>query len=106
MGAIDAGLKDLVHVIDEHGIRSIALPPLGCGLGGLDWSIMCPRIEAAFSCVNGLDVVVFERQPVSDGQRVVRSHGEPEMTPGRVGGLDGPLFAVSAGSIRHLAGGS
>ncbi len=83
IGAIDAGLKDLVHMIGEHSIRSIALPPLGCGLGGLDWGIVRPRIEAAFSCFNGLDVVVFEPQPVSDAQRVVRSYGAPEMTPGR-----------------------
>ncbi len=45
MGTIDAGLKDLVHVIGEHGIRSIALPPLGCGLGGLDWGMCAPALK-------------------------------------------------------------
>src|SRR4051812_20435899 len=32
------GLADLVRVIKENGIRSVALPPLGCGNGGLEWS--------------------------------------------------------------------
>jgi len=34
---IDEGLKDLVKVIDEYEIESIAIPPLGCGNGGLEW---------------------------------------------------------------------
>jgi O-acetyl-ADP-ribose deacetylase (regulator of RNase III) len=34
---IREGLKDLVRVINEHGITSIALPPLGCGNGGLKY---------------------------------------------------------------------
>ena len=32
------GLDDLRHVIEELEISSVALPPLGCGHGGLDWS--------------------------------------------------------------------
>ena len=81
--AIDAGLKDLGHVIREHGIRSIALPPLGCGLGGLDWGIVRPRIEEALASFNNLDVVVFEPQRASDAQTVVRSPEAPKMTPAR-----------------------
>ena len=81
--AIDAGLKDLGHVIREHGIRSIALPPLGCGLGGLDWGIVRPRIEEALASFNNLDVVVFEPQRASDAQTVVRSREAPKMTPAR-----------------------
>src|ERR1017187_1730170 len=42
---IAEGLKDLTRVISEKGIRSIALPPLGCGNGGLDWSDVRPEIE-------------------------------------------------------------
>ena len=47
--AIDMGLKDLARVIRAHGIRSIALPPLGCGLGGLDWGNVRPRIEGCWA---------------------------------------------------------
>jgi len=56
---IEAGLTALAEEIRSRGIRSVAVPPLGCGLGGLEWADVRPRIERALS---GLDaeVVVFE----------------------------------------------
>ena len=57
---IEAGLKDLATVIRQRDIRSIAVPPLGAGLGGLEWSDVRPRIEAALHGFNDLQVVVFE----------------------------------------------
>lgn len=47
-GDIDRGLDDLVRVVQEHGIRSIAIPPLGCGNGGLAWSDVEPLIRRKF----------------------------------------------------------
>ncbi|HMQ62723.1 MAG TPA: macro domain-containing protein [Flavilitoribacter sp.] len=41
---IASGLKDLVHVIEDYKIKSIAIPPLGCGNGGLDWEKVKPMI--------------------------------------------------------------
>lgn len=81
--AIEAGLKDLVCAVRDRGIRSMAVPPLGCGLGGLDWSIVRPRIEEALGSLNSLDVVVFEPRPVPDVQKTVRSPVLPKTTPGR-----------------------
>ena len=46
---IEAGLEDLVDTVRRLGIRSIAVPPLGCGNGGLNWADVRPRIEAAFA---------------------------------------------------------
>jgi O-acetyl-ADP-ribose deacetylase (regulator of RNase III) len=46
---IDAGLQALVQEVQRLGIRSIAIPPLGCGLGGLQWADVRPRIERALS---------------------------------------------------------
>lgn len=57
---IEEGLRDLVRVIGEKKIRSIAIPPLGCGNGGLQWSEVRPLIISALSSVDGLRAVVYE----------------------------------------------
>lgn len=57
---IEEGLKDLVRVIEEYGITSIAVPPLGCGNGGLDWPVVRGMIERAFAPLADLDVSVYE----------------------------------------------
>jgi O-acetyl-ADP-ribose deacetylase (regulator of RNase III) len=59
MEDIEAGLADLVKVIREHNIRSIAIPPLGSGLGGLDWQQVRPRIIEALRGFNNLRVIIF-----------------------------------------------
>jgi len=41
-------LRALVEDVQRLDIRSIAVPPLGCGNGGLDWQDVRPLIEAAF----------------------------------------------------------
>jgi len=46
---IEDGLSDLKRLIPTLCIQSLALPALGCGLGGLDWKIVRPLIEAAFA---------------------------------------------------------
>ena len=57
---IEAGLSTLVDEIERHRIHSIALPPLGCGLGGLEWTKVKPRIHRALDGVADLDTLVFE----------------------------------------------
>jgi len=59
MADIDAGLADLVRVVRQRGIRSIAVPPLGCGLGGLAWADVRPRIERAFAALPEVEVRLF-----------------------------------------------
>jgi O-acetyl-ADP-ribose deacetylase (regulator of RNase III) len=41
---IQDGLIALKKAIQEYDIQSIAIPPLGCGLGGLDWNVVKPMI--------------------------------------------------------------
>ena len=57
---IESGLITLIQEIKRLGIRSIALPPLGCGLGGLDWKVVHPMIEKAFSDMPAVRVLLFE----------------------------------------------
>jgi len=57
---IDSGMKSLVGVIGEYNIRSIAIPPLGCGLGGLDWGQVKGIIEAPLKSLDDVKVVIFE----------------------------------------------
>lgn len=80
---IDAGLAALKDTIASLGIRSIALPPLGSGLGGLDWTVVRPRIQEALGDLTDVDVLVYE--PLASGQdpRPNRSTPVPAMTPGR-----------------------
>lgn len=54
------GLIDLVRIVRELDIRSIALPPLGCGNGGLDWAVVRPIIEDALAELREVDVLVYE----------------------------------------------
>ncbi len=57
---VRGGLDDLRRVIVERAIRSIAVPPLGCGQGGLDWDEVRPLIEQALGDLPDLEVHLFE----------------------------------------------
>ena len=56
---VRSGLAALAGEIEERGIRSIAVPPLASGLGGLDWSQVRPEIERALSNLVDVRVAVF-----------------------------------------------
>lgn len=57
---IQSGLKALIEEVQQLSIRAIAIPPLGCGHGGLDWAVVKPLIEAAFVALPEVKVIVFE----------------------------------------------
>lgn len=59
MSWIDEGLQDLRKRIPELDIKSIAIPPLGCGHGGLNWSDVKPLIVAAMKDLD-IDVTLYE----------------------------------------------
>lgn len=56
---IEIGLTALVAKVKELEISSIAIPALGCGLGGLDWQIVKPLIINAFSVLLNVEVMLF-----------------------------------------------
>jgi O-acetyl-ADP-ribose deacetylase (regulator of RNase III) len=80
---IRTGLEDLVDVIRTRGIRSIALPPLGSGLGGLAWVEVRPLIVTALEALPDLDVTIYE--PGGSPVEVTRNRSTeaPRMTAGR-----------------------
>jgi O-acetyl-ADP-ribose deacetylase (regulator of RNase III) len=81
LGDIEAGLHSLVNEIRERRIKSIAIPPLGSGLGGLDWTQVRPRIEKALAPLEDVSVVIFE--PLNTVQETRKAARAPEMTAGR-----------------------
>ncbi len=80
---IEAGLESLVAVIHERRIRSIAIPPLGAGLGGLNWAEVRPRIERALLPLADVRVVLFEPHTAPATARVAKARKVPKMTAGR-----------------------
>ena len=101
MEDIDSGLLALSHEIRDRGIKSIAIPPLGSGLGGLDWPEVRPRIEAALRGFNGLRVVIYEPNGTPSN---FKAREVPDMTAGRaalvalmhryLGGLMDPFVSL------------
>jgi O-acetyl-ADP-ribose deacetylase (regulator of RNase III) len=57
---IETGLLDLRERVQALAIESIAIPALGCGLGGLSWADVRPLIEAAFAPAPAVRVVLFD----------------------------------------------
>ena len=83
MEDIDAGLVALAEEIRSYNIQSIAIPPLGSWLGGLDWFDVRPRVENMLDQFSDLMAVVFEPSDSLADTRANRSTEVPTMTAGR-----------------------
>jgi O-acetyl-ADP-ribose deacetylase (regulator of RNase III) len=77
---ITGGLQDLRRFLIEKGVRSVAIPPLGAGNGGLDWSEVRPHIETALGDLDA-EIQVFE--PTQRYQNVAKRAGVEKLTPAR-----------------------
>src|SRR5262245_26900040 len=77
---IRSGLEDLVATVQEYEIKSLALPPLGCGNGGLDWSQVFPLIEGAFAYLPEVRVLVYAPQPAPVAEVMPVATKRPSMT--------------------------
>lgn len=80
MEDIQSGLFDLVQEIKKRGIKSIAIPPLGSGLGGLDWQDVKALIEDAIKELDGVHIIIYEPK---EAPSKTRSLDVPKMTAGR-----------------------
>lgn len=63
MEDIETGLKALIQEVQVRKIKSIAIPPLGCGLGGLEWAKVRPLIENAFCHLPDIEVLLYMPRP-------------------------------------------
>jgi O-acetyl-ADP-ribose deacetylase (regulator of RNase III) len=78
---IEEGLSDLRQVIEEHQIKSIALPPLGSGNGGLEWGQVRSLIETKLTALSNVRIIVYE--PTPRYQNVAKRAGVEKLTPAR-----------------------
>lgn len=96
---IERGLDDLVRLIRELSIRSIALPPLGCGNGGLSWSAVEPLIRRKLESVPDVDVQLYAPEGAPAAADMPNAEPRPAITAGRAA-----LIAVMAQYARHAMG--
>lgn len=66
MEFIDTGLDDFIAQILKLKIKSVVMPPLGCGNGGLDWSEVKALLTDKLTPIEGVDFIVFA--PGGDAQ--------------------------------------
>lgn len=77
---IRAGLEDLVRVVREHDVRSIAIPPLGCGHGGLNWAEVRPLIVEAFEALPEVTVLLFAPDNAPEALEMPNASKSVQMT--------------------------
>jgi O-acetyl-ADP-ribose deacetylase (regulator of RNase III) len=77
------GLRDLGTQIRTLGIASIAVPPLGCGNGGLDWDDVKPLILDAFVGLPDVRVILFEPAEAPSADAIIDRREKPAMTAAR-----------------------
>lgn len=77
---VTAGLQDLVETVKRLGIESIAIPPLGCGNGGLDWAVVRPLIEDALAALPSVKVLLFEPAGAPPVASMPNNTEQPKLT--------------------------
>lgn len=80
---IAIGLDDLVSVIRQEHIQSIAIPPLGCGHGGLNWADVEPLIRVKLAELQHVDVRIYPPAGAPAAAEMRTSGPKPGMTEGR-----------------------
>lgn len=107
---IQIGLTALIEEIKQRDIKSIAIPPLGCGNGGLDWYVVKPMIIQACEVIPEVEVTLFEPTdtPVSQ-QAAIAKPKKPPMTVARalfiqlIGRYGEPGYELTKLEIQKLA---
>lgn len=99
---IEKGLPALKEAIIQHQIKSIAIPPLGCGSGGLDWNVVKPMIIDKLSDLD-IDILVYE--PNAAIKSILQAEDKPrdaKLTPAKAMLLYLMFHYESVGDISSL----
>lgn len=80
---IENGLDDLKSVIQQYNITSIAIPPLGCGLGGLDWNTVKDTIFNKLGDLDHIHIILYEPSQSPKAEHLKIRTEKPSMTIGR-----------------------
>lgn len=83
MDDIDSGLKALVEMIEQYEIHSIAIPPLGAGLGGLNWNDVKYHIMTVLEPLTNVQILLYEPEGAPAAEKMAHSRKVPTMTAGR-----------------------
>jgi O-acetyl-ADP-ribose deacetylase (regulator of RNase III) len=78
---VSRGLAELRQFLVDQRVRSVAIPPLGAGNGGLDWNAVRAEIERALGGLEDTEIIVYE--PTSAYQNVAKRSGVQKLTPAR-----------------------
>lgn len=80
---ISTGLADLVTVVRSLGIHSLAVPPLGCGNGGLRWNDVRPLIEASFADLPDVEVSLYPPEGAPAAGAIATNTPRPRWSVGK-----------------------
>jgi O-acetyl-ADP-ribose deacetylase (regulator of RNase III) len=80
---IETGLNDLIQIIQELKITTVAVPPLGCGNGGLDWEVVRPLIARYLGKLDGVQVLLYEPSGAPRPDEIPVATQKPGLTTGR-----------------------
>ncbi len=94
---IESGLRALIEEVGKLKVSSVAIPPLGCGLGGLSWSVVRPMIEKAFSSLPEVRVLLFEPHGAPEAKAMPIRTQRPKMTVARA------LFITLIAQYKEMA---
>ncbi|WPQ64584.1 macro domain-containing protein [Chitinophaga sancti] len=100
---IEEGLKDLVKVIRDYKIESIAIPPLGCGNGGLKWDKVKQIIIQYLSGIEGVSIKIYE--PNEEVKKILKKQNpnkEVSLTPAKAMLLYAMFFYETLGENSSL----
>lgn len=100
---IEEGLQELARVIEKYNIESIAIPPLGCGNGGLKWEKVKPMIEKYLGHLTNIDIQVYEpNEAVKEILKKQEAIKEVSLTPARAMLLYAMFYYESLGESTSL----